>query len=298
LQVRRGHTITFFIVSLLGSLYLLLEAVLQVFGRSVCVSEGCGLVGRITRFGDLSTVLIGFLALGLLSLLSGLTLRGQSGLADSAINLVLITALAAEGFFLGYQIFWLPDLCLFCLSVFAIILTLGLLRLLSNWKAATVGFASLAVVLCFVGLVLPPRGTALPSGKKMILFYSEDCRHCTEIKQEIDHSKFDITPVLVKDYTGTLKNLGVDSVPTLYVNGRNEKLILTGKEAIRRYLAACQSSEKTIPSGSSASASIKKSSSKSGNSVSESTLSPLGATNPIFNPSHDEGLCKEHQNCD
>jgi hypothetical protein len=255
-------------------------------------------VGRITRFGDLSTVLIGFLALGLLSLLSGLTLRGPSGLADSAINLVLITALAAEGFFIGYQIFWLPDLCLFCLSVLGIILILGLLRLLSDWKAAAAGFAALAVVLCFVGLVLPPRGMALPSDKKMILFYSEDCRYCKDIKKEIDQSKFDITPLLVKDYTGTLKNLGVDSVPTLYVNGRYEKIILTGKEAIRRYLIACQSPEKPTPSGSSAPASIKKSGSKSGGSVSGSTPSPWSATNPIFNPSHDEGLCKDTQNCD
>jgi hypothetical protein len=295
---RHGSSIIFFFVSLLGSLYLLLEAGLQVFGRSVCVSEGCGLVGSITRFGDLSTVLIGFLALGLLSLLSGLTLRGQSGPADSAVDLILITALAAEGFFVGYQIFWLPEVCLFCLSVLGIILTLGFLRFFSNWKVATAGFAAWAVVLCFVGLVLPPRGTALPSGKKMILFYSEDCRHCTEIRQEIDHSKFDITPVLVKDYTGTLKTLGVDSVPTLYVNSRYEKLILTGKEAIRRYLAACQSSKKPIASGSGAPAAIKGSRSKSGDSLSESTLSPWGATNPIFNPSHDEGLCKEHQNCD
>lgn len=298
LQKRYGGKITFFVVSLLGSIYLLLEAGLQVSGRSVCISEGCGLVGRITRFGDLSTVLIGFLALGLLSLLSGLTLRGQRGVADSALNLVLITALAAEGFFVGYQLFWLPEVCLFCLSVFGIILTLGLLRLLSDWKAASAGFATFAVVLCFVGLVLPPQGTPLPSDKKMILFYSEDCRYCTEIKKETGQSKFDITPVLVKNYTGTLKNLGVDSVPTLYVNGRYEKLILTGTEAIRRYLAACQLSEKSIPSGSSVPASTKGSSSKSRDSISESTLSPLGPTNPTFNPSNDEGLCKETKKCD
>ena len=82
----------------------------------------------------------------------------------------------------------------------------------------------------------------------MILFYSEECRHCSEIKEEINKSKLEITPMLVKDYTATLKSLGVNSVPTLFVNGRYEKLILTGKEAIRRYLATCQSSEKPIPS--------------------------------------------------
>ena len=157
---RQGHTKYFFILSVLGSLYLLVEAGLQVFGRSICVSEGCGLVARIARFGDLSTVLIGFMALGLLALLSGLNLRRQSGLLDSAINLALIAALAAEGFFVGYQIFWLPEMCLFCLSVFGLFLTLGLLRWVAGWKETAAGFAAFALVLCFVGLVLPPRGTA------------------------------------------------------------------------------------------------------------------------------------------
>jgi hypothetical protein len=295
---RQGHTKYFFILSVLGSIYLLLEAGLQVFGRSVCVSEGCGLVAQISRFGDLSTVLIGFMALGLLALLSGLSLRRQSGLLDSAINLALIGALAAEGFFVGYQIFWLPEMCLFCLSVLGLFLTLGLLRWVAGWKETAAGFAAFALVLCFVGLVLPPRGTAIPSDKKMILFYSEECRHCSEIKEEINKNKLEITPMLVKDYTAALKSLGVNSVPTLFVNGRYEKIILTGKEAIRHYLAICQSSEKPIPSVSNPSTSKKGSRTRSGNSGSGSPLSPLGEINPIFNPTNDEGLCKENQKCD
>ncbi len=295
---RQGHTKYFFILSVLGSLYLLLEAGLQVFGRSICVSEGCGLVARMARFGDLSTVFIGFMALGLLALLSGLSLRRQSGLLDSAINLALIGALAAEGFFVGYQIFWLPEMCLFCLSVFGLFLTLGLLRWVAGWKETAAGFAAFALVLCFVGLVLPPRGPAIPSDKKMILFYSEECRHCSEIKEEISKSKLEITPMLVKDYTAALKSLGVNSVPTLFVNGRYEKLILTGKEAIRRYLAICQSSEKPIPSVSNPSTSKKGSRPRSENSGPGSPLSPLGVTNPIFNSSNDEGLCKENQKCE
>ena len=295
---RHGHTKYFFIVSVLGSLYLLVEAGLQIFGRSVCVSEGCGLVAQIARFGDLSTVLLGFIALGFLALWSGLNLRRQSGLLDSAINLTLIAALATEGFFVGYQIFWLPEMCLFCLSVFVLFLILGLLRWVAGWKETAAGFAAFALVLCFVGLVLPPRGTAIPSDKKMILFYSEECRHCSEIKEEINKNKLEITPMLVKDYTATLKSLGVNSVPTLFVNGRYEKLILTGKEAIRRYLAACQSPENPIPSVSNTSTSKKISIPKPEVSGSTLPLSPLGAPNPIFNSSTDEGLCKENQKCD
>jgi len=291
-------TTTFFILSVLGALFLLVEAGLQLFGRSICVSGGCGLVAQLARFGDLSLILIGFVVLAFLALLSGLNQKRRSGLLDSAINLALIAALAAEGFLVGYQVFWLTEVCLLCLSVFGILFSLGLLRLFAGWKEAAAGFATFAVVLSLVGFVLPPRGTALPSDKKMVLFYSTDCPHCSEIKETIDKDQLDITPVLVKEYTATLKNLGVDSVPTLFVNGRYEKLILTGKEAIRRYLAACQSSGISTSSVSGAPVSKMKSSIKSEDSGSVLPFSPWGAPNPVFNPSTDEGVCKEEQKCE
>ncbi len=298
MQERQLSMTAFFIVSVLGALFLLVEAGLQVFGRSICVSGGCGLVAQLARFGDLSIILIGFMALAFLALLSGLNRRRRSGLLDSAINLALIAALAAEGFFVGYQVFWLTEVCLLCLSVFGIFVCLGLLRLFAGWKEAAAGFAAFSVVLCFVGFVLPPPGKALPSNPKMILFYSTECPHCREIKEEIDKGNLDITPVLVKEYASTLKTLGVDSVPTLFVNGRYEKLLLTGKESIRRYLAACQSSGTPTPSVSGFPASKKEPNLKSGDSGSLLPLPPPGAPHPILNPFSDEGVCKEEQKCD
>jgi len=295
---RHVSTNYFFIVSVLGAIYLLVEAGLQVFGRSICVSGGCGLVTRLARFGDLPLILIGILALAFLALLSGLNRRRRNGLLDFAINLALIAALAAEGFFVGYQVFWLNEACLLCLSVFGIFVSLGLLRLLAGWKEVAAGFAAFAAVLCLVGFVLPPPGTALPSDKKMILFYSTECRHCSEIQEEIDKNRLDITPVLVKEYTEALRNLGVDHVPTLFVNGKYEKLLLTGKEAIRRYLAACQSSGKSTPAAADVPVLKKESSSKSGDFGSVWPLPTLGGPNTLFDPSTDEGVCKEEQKCD
>jgi hypothetical protein len=298
MQERQRSMTAFFIVSVLGALFLLVEAGLQVFGRSICVSGGCGLVAQFARFGDLSILLIGFMALAFLALWSGLNRRLRSGLLDSAINLALIAALAAEGFFVGFQVFWLTEVCLLCLGVFGIFFCLGLLRLFAGWKEAAAGFAAFAVVLCFVGFVLPPPGKPLPSDPKMILFYSAECPHCREIKEEIDKGNRDITPVLVKEYASTLKSLGIDSVPTLFVNGRYEKLLLTGKESIRRYLAACQASGPPTSSVSNVPASTKEPNPKSGDSGLLLPLPPPGAPNPILSPFSDEGVCKEEQKCD
>ena len=96
-------------------------------------------MAQLARFGDLSMILVGFVALTFLALLSGLNRKKQSGLLDFAINLALIAALAAEGFFVGYQVFWLTEVCLLCLSVFGIFVSLGLLRLLGGWKEAAGG---------------------------------------------------------------------------------------------------------------------------------------------------------------
>jgi hypothetical protein len=293
-----GSMKVFFMVTVLGALFLFAETVLQLWGRSLCASQGCGLASRLARFGDHSLLLAGLSVLALLGLLSGLNRKRRNGRLDLAINLTLTAVLAAEGFLAGYQIFWLAERCLLCLSVFGIFLVLGLLRLWAGWVEIWAGFAASAAVLLLVGLVLPPPGTALPLDKKMVLFTSADCRHCSEIKEEIARNSLPITPVTVTDYTATLKPLGIDQVPTLFVNGRYEKLILTGKEAIRRYLAACQSSGRAIPSEAGVSALKKETGNKARDGRRGAPLPALDAPTDLFNPAVDEGVCKEEQKCD
>jgi hypothetical protein len=132
----------------------------------------------------------------------------------------------------------------------------------------------------------------------MVLFTSAECRHCAEIREEIAGSNFDITPVFITEYAATLKSLGIDQVSTLFVNGRYEKLFLTGKEAIRRYLTACQSSGKSSPQG--ADLPVPKRGAKPSFSARGTAipLPSLSTPDALFNPATDEGVCKEEQKCD
>jgi glutaredoxin len=298
MNVRQGRGIYFFIVSTMGALYMLVEAGLQLVGRSVCVSEGCNLAVQLTRFGDFFMVIIGFIALAGLALLSGLNLKRSGAGFDFIINLGLIGTLAAEGFFVGYQLFWLPGICLFCISVFAVIFILGLVRLLAGWKEILFGFAALATVLGIMALVFPPGGNTFPLDKKMILFYSEDCTHCSELKAEIEEKKLEVFLVHVKEYSAALKNLGVDSVPTLFVNGRYEKLLLSGKEGIRRFLETCQPKPNPQLSGSLVPVLKKEGTGESRKTESVPLPAPLFAPNQIFKPSREEEACKQEQKCD
>ena len=288
-------SLLFLIVGVLSSLYLLLEAVLQSFGRSICATEGCKVVSQYTRFGDLTMVLLGLGAVAVITALAARGLRSVSEARDRTINFLLIVSLAGEGFFVGYQLFRLDAVCIFCLSVFGIFLVLGILRVLSGHREVLAGFGALAAVLALFYLVLPTGGTALPLDAKYILFYSPDCKHCTEIRKELEEKKIEVRHVEVKEYAPLLKNLGIEHVPTLLVNGKYEKYFLTGIEAIRGHLVSTQAPvpvmkpSKRTP----AAAAIKN------NAAGPIDLfAPSATPNPLFNPLPDEGLCKEDVKCD
>lgn len=229
---------SFLSIAILGALFLLVELIFQSFGRSICQTEGCRVVSQHTRFGDISIILIGLSTCALLAFFSFLTLyRNRTGF-EKYINLILVVSLAAEGYFAGYQAFSIHAACFICLITLGIFLTLGMLRLLYGETNVLAGFLSFAAVLAFFYLVLPAERTVTFPEDELILFYSKECKYCAELMKEIDANNIRITHVLVGEYSGFLKQIGIEHVPTLYVNRRNQKIFLTGKEAISQYLFA------------------------------------------------------------
>jgi len=288
-------SLLFLIVSALGTLYLLVETVFQSLGTSICVTEGCKVVSQYTRFGDLAMVLMG---LGTLALITGLAVQEMRPAGErrgQAIDFLIIVSLAGEGFFVGYQLFRLHAVCVFCLSVFGIFVVLGILRVLAGRREVLAGFGALLAVLSLFYLVLPAGGTALPHDQKYILFYSADCKHCSEIRKLLEEHKVEVRHVEVKEYASLLKNLGIEGVPTLMVNGPTEKIFLTGADTIRRHLfppSAPVPARKANPG-----AEARKN--PPGRPAGPFDLfTPATTQNPVFNPLPDNGLCKENTKCD
>ena len=296
---KQGFARAFLIASALGALYLAVEAVLQSFGTSVCATEGCKVVSQYTRFGDLTMVLLGLGTVSAITILAARGMRLASELVDGAIDFLLIAALAGEGFFVGYQLFWLRVACIFCLSVFGIFLVLGLLRALAGRRAVLAGFGALAAVLSLFFLVLPAGGTAIPRDRQYLLFTSDDCKHCTEIRKEIEEHRIDVTRLPVREYSAFLKNMGIEHVPTLMVNGPREKIFLTGADAIRAYLF-CQPAPSTSPRPAARPTTTPAGKqSRAGQPAGQVNLfAPMIGPDQIFNPRPDDGLCKEDVKCD
>lgn len=226
----------FLSTAVLGILFLVIEIIFQSFGKSACQTEGCKLAAQYVRFDDISILLIGLLTFTVLALLSFMTLYRNGMRFDSHINLILIVSLGAEGFFTGYQVFRLHNVCALCLITFGLFLILGISRILYGEKEVIAGFLSCAGIFALFYLVLPAGAAVHLPEDEIILFYGKDCKYCTEVLKEIETSGIKVVNFPVGEYADFLKNMGIEHVPTLYVNGKNRKIFLTGKEAIDRYL--------------------------------------------------------------
>lgn len=288
-------------VSGLGALFVLMESILQSMGKSICSAEGCILVARYARYGDVSILLFGILLFAVLFFLSIKSLKRGNPTLDNYINLILVASLASEGFFTGYQAFRLHASCVFCLIVFGFIFVLSLLRLLSGHREMFAGFASLVAVFSLFYLILPAQQTVIiPSDKQMVLFYSEDCKYCAEVLNAIDENKLPVSHVVVKEYTGFLKTMGIEHVPTLYVNNNNEKIILTGKDSILAYLNCKQGGIAIRPARTEEKHKLKKEN-KAREQVTSLSLEHLGGqigqSFKLVLPPSDNGICKSDGKC-
>jgi len=301
----------FLVVGVFATLFIIAEIVLQSFGKSICQTGGCKMVTQYTRFGDISLLLPGLVTFALLSLLSFLAIYKNKTQLGWYINIILVVSLAAEGFFAGYQAFRISAACLFCLTVMGFIIVLALLRLLQGEKELLAGFLSFAGIFVLSYLILPAGGTVRLPDDELVLFYSKDCRFCSEVIKELNANNLKFTHVPVSKYSDFLKSMGIDHVPTLYINNKNQRIYLTGKEAIDQYLHCRQNPQpqkseslpvvnKKAKPGKAAKGKDQKKTEASPDTGSQdlNRMLPYDNQSNPFEKQEDAGMCKETEKCD
>ena len=288
----------FFALSLSATLLVLAEIVLQSFGKSICYTEGCKVVAQHVRYGDISVLIIGLVTFFLLAVLSFLDLYRSGPGPGRSINLILIVSLSCEGFFTGYQVFSIHTPCVFCLIILGIMAVLGILRLLSDELELIAGFVSFAAVFSMLYLVLPATATMnLPKDSRFILFYSKECIHCAEVIKRLEESKITVQHLDVVEYAAYLASMGIDHVPTLMVNDPYQKLFITGKESIIRFLLSCNQPQETpVQAGRKTTTGKAAGSPLPGRGAPIEIFSQPGIlTSPSL--SAEEGMCKQDETC-
>ena len=185
----------FLIVSIVGALFVLTEMVLRSFSQSICSAVGCQLVARYARFGDISILLMGFLIFTLLIAFAIMSVKFNKPAFGKYINLILIVSLACEGFFTGFQAFRVNMPCMFCLTVFGLLVILGLLRLLQGEKEIIAGFAAMAGVFSLCYLILPVENPAKIDGQPAAPIVGQPA-------PEFDLTLFSGQKIALKDFRG------------------------------------------------------------------------------------------------
>lgn len=236
MKPRRTPDLVFLALACVGVLLCGAEIWLRFQGKSICGTEGCRLVAEQARFGEISILLMGLALFAALAAAGAFSSLRGSAFADQVVSTVLIVSLACEGFLTGYQAFSIRAPCYFCLIVCGLLIALGLVRLWAGQLEVLYGFAAMAAVLSFQYLIMPTRpALALPS-ERLVLFYSDQCPHCVEIRKELEEKKIVAGHVPVAQYVGLLKDLRIEGIPTLLVNDPSRKLLLTGADTIRQFL--------------------------------------------------------------
>jgi hypothetical protein len=154
-------------------------------------------VASYARFGDISILLIGFLIFSLLIALTIMNSCFNKAAFGEYINLILVVSLACEGYFAGFQAFRVHKPCIFCLTVFGFIVTLGLLRLLQGEREIMTGFAAMAGVFSLCYLILPVESTVQIEGHPAVPTAGRPA-------PEFDLTLFGGQKVALKDFLGKL----------------------------------------------------------------------------------------------
>jgi hypothetical protein len=293
----RTYDKAFISVSFAGVILIAAEMILQSFGKRLCETEGCRLISQYVRFGDTTILVIGICIFMLLAVLALLRARSNKLLLDKLVNLVLITALACEGFFTGYQAFRLFVPCIFCLVVLLLLVVLGIIRILSGAREVIAGFASFLGIFLLFYLVLPSGNIVKLPQEPLILFYSKECKHCDSVMKEIEKINMKIPHLLSSDYPGFLKSVGIEYVPVLFVNNKLEKVFIVGETKISDYLFGKEKREKEPKKKSPVRKKVSKENIKTTPPAID-LFSPKKETPLSILDKNDEGICGENVKCD
>jgi len=212
---------------LAGLFLVLTEIILQYSGKSLCTSSGC----RTAELFVSNSMIL--LAAGAAAFLCLILMSFFRKLAFARF-LILTSALSVEGYLVAFQSFVVREFCLFCMAVFVVFVLSVSMNILQKRLEYTVSLAGFLCVLSAVYLVNP--GVDEIPHERYVLIYSKDCPHCEETIRFCRERNIPVSMIDARKVVGTLKSLGLDVVPVLVCNDKDEREIFAGSEKIKEYL--------------------------------------------------------------
>lgn len=215
----------------LGALLTLTELVLSLLNSSLCSSDGCRIVESYLRFDERYMYALGFL------FFCALFVGERREALRKYSSLLLVCALAAEGYLVGFQLFVAHTFCPFCITVASIIIVAALLKLIGGTREPMLaGFCLFALTCTLVGSI-NASSMAIPASK-FVLIYAKDCPHCEEVIRFAKERAIPLTLCEAGEVREALRWMGIEAVPVLVCNDDDSKKIYSGAKTIKAVLTA------------------------------------------------------------
>lgn len=216
--------ITNYYLPLFMSIVVALTISLSIFDIQICPSNGCNIVGNFLNIDQIVLNILGVIFFTSLIIFSN---------KPKLINFILFYAFLFETFLIGYQVFILQTICLYCLGIYSSLIILMILRS----KLDDVFACIITIVIAFnIVKFVPLNDTVTP--KESVLFYgSTSCEHCNQAKKLLKEKNINYQFKNIDDVENIylLKQLHIKTIPTLVVSSKNNKQVLIGFDEIKKY---------------------------------------------------------------
>ena len=216
------------ILPILLFIYIIVDTIMKKNGVELCSSTGCEMAGQLLKFDSLYLNYAGALGALVLALLAFLKF-------DKLFTWLSATMVIFESLLIASQLNLNPEVCKFCLGVYAF---LWLILLTANRRVALYATApALAVFVAFSILAIPKNKSILQKDG-LYLIASKTCPHCKKTKAFLDKEGIKYKVLKSTDINNFYfaKSLNISKIP-IAIDKKGDRFIVTvgDKEIIKEY---------------------------------------------------------------
>lgn len=221
--------VSFIYLPIIFFLYIAIETLLKSIGSTLCESDGCALADALLRFDSLYLNYIGLI--DAIAILGAGWLSYKRYINEKFFYLVLFASLAFESIMIGYQFFVSPEMCKFCMGVYAFLIVMVVLSLYKRLIIIIPVIVSIWVSLSFLAI---PKTEAFVIKDGNYLIQSQTCSHCKKVKEYLKENNIEFTKLSIEDVEA--KNfvtfLNFKSIPILITKEGKSVQVINGDKNI------------------------------------------------------------------
>jgi glutaredoxin len=225
---------SFIYLPILFFLYIATETILKLNHSTLCESTGCQLADNLLRFDSIYVNFMGLFDALIILTIGWLSYR--KFISEKLFYLVLFASFAFESVLIGYQFFVSPEMCKFCMGIYAFLFVMMLLSSKKYFLMVLPVIASIWISLSFLAI---PKSESFIVKDANYLIQSPSCVHCKKVKAYLKENSIEFTKLNISDVESRnfATFLNFKTIPILIVKDGSNVKIINGDNNIIEYFS-------------------------------------------------------------